>query len=153
MFTRFQRVFTACCCVFKVITLLWSNLRNYFENAKACSKRTLKTRVATRLYGLQVKILPFMVRDSKKLGNTDLHQRFPTYFCLRTPKQKKIKLAYPQLSASGLWEGILSHCQWKTSFKSKLNLKSGIPVEIFHVPKVENRWSRLCKPSKVRYVH
>ena len=47
--TRFQRAFTACCCVFKVITLVGSNQGNYFENANACSKRTLKTRVATRL--------------------------------------------------------------------------------------------------------
>jgi len=31
-----------CCCVFKVITLAWVNQGNYFENANACSKRTLK---------------------------------------------------------------------------------------------------------------
>ena len=43
--TRFQRAFTACCCVFKEITMVGSNQSNYFEN----SKRTLKTRVATRL--------------------------------------------------------------------------------------------------------
>jgi len=46
---RFQRAFTACSCVFKVITLIWANQRNYFENATACSKRTLKTTVATQL--------------------------------------------------------------------------------------------------------
>jgi len=28
---------------------LWANQRNYFENATACSKRTLKTTVATQL--------------------------------------------------------------------------------------------------------
>jgi hypothetical protein len=44
--SRFQRVLTACC-VFKVITLIGSNQGNYFENATACSKRTLKTAVAT----------------------------------------------------------------------------------------------------------
>jgi len=47
--SRFQRVFTACICVFKVITLIGSNQGNYFENAIACSKRTLKTTVAMQL--------------------------------------------------------------------------------------------------------
>jgi len=46
--TRFQRAFTACSCVLKVITLVWSNQRN-FENATACSKRIPKTTVATQL--------------------------------------------------------------------------------------------------------
>jgi len=41
--------FTACSCAFKVITLVWANQRNYFENATACSKRTLKTTVTTQL--------------------------------------------------------------------------------------------------------
>jgi hypothetical protein len=35
--------------VFKVLTLVDSNQLNYFENATACSKRTLKARVATQL--------------------------------------------------------------------------------------------------------
>jgi len=35
--SRFQRAFTACCCVFKVIMLVWANQDNYFENANACS--------------------------------------------------------------------------------------------------------------------
>jgi len=48
--SRFQRAFTACTCVFKVITLIGSNQGDYFENATACSKRTLKKTVATRLY-------------------------------------------------------------------------------------------------------
>jgi hypothetical protein len=47
--SRFQRAFTACSCVFKVINLVWANQGNYFENATACSKRTLKTTVATQL--------------------------------------------------------------------------------------------------------
>ena len=46
---RFQRAFTASVCVFKEITLIGSNQLNYFENAAAFSKRTLKTRVATSL--------------------------------------------------------------------------------------------------------
>jgi len=33
------RLLTACVCIFKVITLVGSNQRNYFENATACSKR------------------------------------------------------------------------------------------------------------------
>jgi len=48
--SRFQRAFTACSCVFKVITLIGSNQCNFFENATSCSKRTLKTTVATQLY-------------------------------------------------------------------------------------------------------
>jgi len=31
--TRFQRAFTACSCIFKVITLVWANQHNLFENA------------------------------------------------------------------------------------------------------------------------
>ncbi len=49
-YSRFQHAFTACSCVFKVLMLVSSNQGNYFENALACSKRTLKTRVATQLY-------------------------------------------------------------------------------------------------------
>jgi len=48
--SRFQRAFTGCSCVFKVITLIGSNQGNYFENATACSKCMLKTTVATQLY-------------------------------------------------------------------------------------------------------
>jgi len=43
--SRLQRAFTAC----KEITLVGSNQGNYVENAIACSKRTLKTIVATQL--------------------------------------------------------------------------------------------------------
>ncbi len=46
---RFTHEFTACGCVFKEITLVGSNQGNYFENVIACSKRTLKTTVATQL--------------------------------------------------------------------------------------------------------
>jgi len=46
---RFTHAFTACSCVIKVFTLVGSNQGNYFENATACSKRTLKTTVATQL--------------------------------------------------------------------------------------------------------
>jgi len=47
--SRFQRAFTAYSSVFKVINLIGSNQGNYFENATACSKCTLKTTVATQL--------------------------------------------------------------------------------------------------------
>jgi len=47
--SRFQCAFTACIFIFKVITLVGSSQRNYFENATACIKRTLKTTVATQL--------------------------------------------------------------------------------------------------------
>ncbi len=33
--TRFQRAFTSCSCVVKIITLVWANQGNYFENATA----------------------------------------------------------------------------------------------------------------------
>jgi len=46
---RFTHAFTACGCVFKEIMLVGSNQGNYLENATACSKRTLKTTVATHL--------------------------------------------------------------------------------------------------------
>ncbi len=45
---RFTHAFTACGCVFKDITFVWANQGNYFENATTCSKRTLKTTVATQ---------------------------------------------------------------------------------------------------------
>ncbi len=40
--SRFQSVLTACVCVSELITLVDLNQRNFFENATACSKRTLK---------------------------------------------------------------------------------------------------------------
>jgi hypothetical protein len=43
------RAFTACVRVSKEISLVGSNQGNYFENTTACSKRTLKTTVATQL--------------------------------------------------------------------------------------------------------
>ncbi len=69
-YSRFQRAFTACSCIFEVITSVGSSqrnisenatgfevitsagssLRNISENATARSKRTLKTRVAMQLY-------------------------------------------------------------------------------------------------------
>jgi len=51
---RFQRAFTACSCIFKVIALVWANQRNFFENATTCSKRMRKTLVATQLITCEV---------------------------------------------------------------------------------------------------
>jgi len=63
-YRRFQRVFTSCSCVFKVITLIGSNQGNYFENATEFSKRTLKTTVAT-----QLKVFGSFVKIRKKIDN------------------------------------------------------------------------------------
>ncbi len=60
--TRFQRAFTACVCFFKVITLVWANQRNYFENVTAWTKRTLKTTVATQLKGTFQRFIVQMFR-------------------------------------------------------------------------------------------
>ncbi len=57
---RFTHAFTACSCVFKVITLVWVKARNFFENASACNKRMRKTLVATQLYVLF--FLAYMLR-------------------------------------------------------------------------------------------
>jgi len=46
---RFKHAFTACSCVFKVITMVWVNQRNFFEIATASSKSMRKTLVATQL--------------------------------------------------------------------------------------------------------
>jgi hypothetical protein len=61
--SRLQRAFTVCICGFKVITLLDSNQRNFFENATACSKRTLKTIVATQLYNRENDITVMSLRN------------------------------------------------------------------------------------------
>jgi hypothetical protein len=59
---RFTHAFTACGCDFKEITLVGSNQGNYFENENACSKRKLKTTVATQLY------TPFFTENPPKKG-------------------------------------------------------------------------------------
>ncbi len=48
-------MFTACGCIFKVITLVSSNQSNYFEYTIEFSKHTLKTSVATQLYSYRTK--------------------------------------------------------------------------------------------------
>ena len=71
----FQTAFTAYCCVFKEITFVGSNQRNYFENAHACSKRSLKTRVATSLkWGQCVRVLVLRRRAGS----------IPTHNCLQS---------------------------------------------------------------------
>ncbi len=61
--SRFTHAFTACSCVFKVITLVWANQRDFFENATACSKRMRKTLVATQLKTLYKKLMKWKVRS------------------------------------------------------------------------------------------
>jgi len=58
---RFQRAFTACRFVFKITTLFGSNQSIYFENATACSKRTLKMHVATQLFLLKWKLITMLI--------------------------------------------------------------------------------------------
>ena len=72
--TRFQHAFTACCCVFKETTLVASNQRNYLENA--CSKRTLKTRVATRLNWLRAEKLTKIIFHLKSF----FRKKTPSFF-------------------------------------------------------------------------
>ena len=62
----FQRAFTACCCVFKEITLICSTHLNYFESAITYSKCTLKTRVATWL-----QVLDYLTTTTKCRNNFD----------------------------------------------------------------------------------
>jgi len=69
---RFQRAFTAGSCVFKVITLVWANQRNFFENATTWSKRMHKTLVATQLY--------FHQQKKKLIWRFDLCQKFLSSF-------------------------------------------------------------------------
>jgi len=57
-----MHAFTARGRVFKEITLVGSNQGNYFENATACSKRTLKTTVATQLKEILI-ALRFQTRN------------------------------------------------------------------------------------------
>jgi len=69
---RFTHAFTACSCVFKVITLVWSNQRNFFENATTCSKRMRTTLVATQFNFFEEMLL----RRSKSCLSF-LNSRFP----------------------------------------------------------------------------
>ncbi len=53
MISEVNRLICVAICVFSVRLLhviAFSHQRNYFENATACSKRKLKTRVETQLY-------------------------------------------------------------------------------------------------------
>jgi len=55
--SHFQHGFTACVCILKVNTLVWANQDSYFETANACSKRMLKTIVATQLDSIHISLL------------------------------------------------------------------------------------------------
>jgi len=49
----------------KKLHWLAQNQCNYFENATACSKRTLKTTVATQLYLMGANLLFFAILENK----------------------------------------------------------------------------------------
>jgi len=61
----------------KVITLIGSNQGNYFENATACSKRMLKTRVAAQLQYHVSK-----VQTTLTLSLTAKNNGFETLHCI-----------------------------------------------------------------------
>ncbi len=73
--TRFQRAFTSCSCVFKVITLVEANQRNFFESTRECRKCLLKRRVAMQLKFCQM----FLTQNIKTVcsctypANEDIH--------------------------------------------------------------------------------
>jgi len=64
--SRFQRAFTACVYVVKVITLIGSNQRNYFENANACSKRTLKKQLSQLSLNVPITFWPNLTKINGK---------------------------------------------------------------------------------------
>jgi len=72
--SRFQRAFIACVCIFKVTTRLWTNQDNYFENATACSKRTLKTTVATQF------CITKILKSRMSHGGSEKCQKCVTYY-------------------------------------------------------------------------
>jgi len=55
--SRFQRAFTACSCVFKVIALVWANQRNFFENAT-----TLLSSLIQLYYKLEIEVIATVFR-------------------------------------------------------------------------------------------
>ncbi len=80
---HFQRAFSACVCIFKVFTLVGSSQRNYIENAITCSKRTLKTTVATQLRLRSLKLL------LKTFSLKMLISTYPTFIDISRIKPKQ----------------------------------------------------------------
>ncbi len=68
--TRFQRVFTACSCVFEVIALFWINQLNYFKNATSCSKRNSAQGMIWWLH-LRLEAISTKIRHALKVGKID----------------------------------------------------------------------------------
>jgi len=58
--------------LFKIITLVGSNQGNFFENAATCSKRMLKTLVATQLYATEIH--EYIVSKSFFLTSVGIHK-------------------------------------------------------------------------------
>ena len=75
-----------------------------------------------------------------------LKQQFPTFFCSRTSKQKKIKLVYPLMSVGELFH-----------WKSWWYYWTGVSLEIFQVPlwvrvKVGNCCSKVLKDAQIMFM-
>ena len=66
-----------------------------------------------------------------------LNQQFLIFFCLRTSIQKKINSSTPY------WP--LVSCFFE-------NLKVGVPLEVFHVPQVGNRWIKSFEGEDLTYL-
>jgi len=115
--SRFQRAFTACSCVFKVITLVCANQDNYYENATACSKRTLKTTVATQLY-----------RHSTSSTTTDLGNNFTS-----KNTSKILSKNFNQYKVTCLTSRTFCRCLNRVNFSNDSKLKllpPNVPVAI-----------------------
>jgi len=112
-----RQSFSTCVCVFKVITLVGSNKRNYFQNANACSKRTLKTTVATSSalvflrWNFFYRIVPFGLqskchsRECHIIHSNSDEKKFLWYFSF-------LEVLFPFTSK------ILSSCTWQQLFES-----------------------------------
>jgi len=93
----------SCICIFKVITLACSSQRNYFENATACFKRTLKTTVATQLKKLFLGLFFTVTRpimsdtmpqnankfEGETIPISDVESALECDVCLAIPQVKK----------------------------------------------------------------
>ncbi len=91
---RFTHAFTAFGCVFKETTLVGLNQSNYFENASACSKRTLKTTVATQL-NCTTKSRPLYVFTSNLSATTTI--RIPKLWpLLNSNRNLEVSSCYKQ---------------------------------------------------------
>jgi hypothetical protein len=113
--SRFQRAFTACCFVFKVITLAWANQGNYFENANACSKRTLKTTVATQLKFGRWNVIMMHISLSETTERTKSF--FQTFFHINFYPSPPFGCAWLLFSKETKSEDLVRLGVWKTGLR------------------------------------